>query len=968
MIHPRRRNRNTYVCTFCKRRKTRCDKGSPCSTCVRYKNPNCEYQSEPLHGSGTRRSSDENGYADSVLKSDINDINDMDRFNGFNRSNSNNSKNSNSKNSNGSNNSVLKPDYSDPNTDYSMQNGLSTSFAYASPTAAPSSLYSELDMLREKILMLENSVQLSSTTESTPLVWASSADYRHYLLGYNPYVSGSETFSFHGGYTPFLSMGLASSRHYGPLSWISLIKIDNSVSRIFAYINRDMVKRMAQHQYRMENNPASAVDSKPSDSIFLQKIVNSDSFTDQQLYKNFRGRTSPSDKPDVSKTINERAKAVGLTFHEGGIDSRLELVDKLMLVLPAKRVIWLLVDRFFSRVYMFFPFLDETDFTENIVRILGPRSNLHEKIEKLNVERKSDLVHLGILLLVLRFGYLTLFTNSDSVNEMNLKSNDPSPNAQEIKYLLANPIDIDTLEVAEMCLNEFSFLRFCNIPLLQLALYIKLYYMFAPENGEVPEDSHSQACTALLINMAISLGFHREPDNFETEVRDLKTNNLCRKIWYYLLILDLQGAMSNGLPLCASRDTFDTKLPFYTPGNENSHNIETEKLVAEAFSRFEHAYEPMCRLTNLIVSVGKRIAMSELCALLNSLELDYIKDYEYFKCDLSALQGNAGVLKAVRTKVYFQGSFFLVSICFHFFNHYETLQNMDLAYFYLKKVIVISIFNMMPFYQDYIEKSDVLFENSTDITITPGFQSLVHKCMIVIQSVIVRARFSILFFEQQSTHMDALVLDPEYKRRYDLLKNTYSLSNKCLKVFVDTLSKLSSRYYYSWRCIKAQECLQKARSGTDYYLQYCKGKECCMKLTNDMLEDLNMLLQKSLARVSENKKSSVNVPITPDEPFQASDMSAAGSDSNYGAFANNEQVDNLWMQMISLKPQLTKGGMFSRTPPSMDIDVGLGTFGSLDNFSFGFNEQLASFSPGPDLAGLSFLDSQNLDELVGQDL
>lgn len=39
----RKRHRISVVCGFCKKRKVKCDKGNPCSTCIKYGNMECHY-------------------------------------------------------------------------------------------------------------------------------------------------------------------------------------------------------------------------------------------------------------------------------------------------------------------------------------------------------------------------------------------------------------------------------------------------------------------------------------------------------------------------------------------------------------------------------------------------------------------------------------------------------------------------------------------------------------------------------------------------------------------------------------------------------------------------------------------------------------------------------------------------------------------------------------------------------------
>ncbi|PSK41155.1 hypothetical protein C7M61_000828 [Candidozyma pseudohaemuli] len=939
---PQRRLRHSSVCTFCKRRKTKCDKGNPCSTCIKYNNPHCEYDGPPP----VKRSSET--YAETIM-------------NGFYKNN--------------------RPGLQQTRSASNNHNLLDELLYFSeAPANAPADVHTELEMLKRKISILENSVKLSKTSDSSQ-IWSGGLNDLSYLVGYHPYASETEEFSFHDRYVPFFNHCVGLPRHYGPLSWIALIKIDNAINGMLAYQHRNV---QMKRQFLKEQEQG---EMQPSDKLFKEKIFKSDAFNDMSLKDSLR--STPEDRLRIRLKINDRAKAVGLTYYEGGIDSSLQLLDKIELILPTRKVIWLLLDRFFDRVVLFFPFVDEFDFLEHMERILGPRSYTHEKIEKVNVDKKTDFPQLGMLLIFLRFAYLTLFSNIETENDAKFNSNCPTPEAQTEKYLMHNPIDIDILEIAESCLHQFSFLRYCTLPILQLALYIKLYYMYSPENGEVPEDSHSQSFTALLINMAISLGMHRDPDHFDQPVRDERTNNLCRKIWNYLIVFDLNGAIANGTPICISKGLFDTKPPYHKPGNENLRNMESELAVIEAFSRVELAYEPLINTVQAIVNV-QPIPMSQLTNRLNDMEVDFIKDLTNvslnlnLECSLAERRANA-----MRTKIYFQANFFFLGVNFHFFNYYESKNNFDLAYFYLKKVIVVAVYNMMPFYENYVEKSSSYFEGTTDLAITPGFQSLVHKCLIVILSIMARARFSVLFFESLPTHNSSLMTDPDYKLRYELIQTTYNLAFKCLRVITDTLTKLSSRYYYSWRCVKAQNALRQTFNGTDFYLNWCKGKECYSKFSNDMLEDLNKILQGSLDRVTTTKDQDMEPSVEQLEPQVMSgstvnsDYSAqtapdaipssngfvtrnpsVGPEDNMNMPYQSQEIDNLWMQMMTEKPQRSSRNLFGRTPPSMDIDYGLGTFDHLifENWETTNDPMEMNGDNGPE--SMNFLDSQNLEEII----
>ena len=98
--------------------------------------------------------------------------------------------------------------------------------------------------------------------------------------------------------------------------------------------------------------------------------------------------------------------------------------------------------------------------------------------------RKIGFCILGILLLVLRLSYVSLFSYDLSINENYFTTDDPSPKAQQTKYLLNNPINIDVVSVAQECFNQFNIMRNCNMTLMQLALLTRIYHQVAPEDGD----------------------------------------------------------------------------------------------------------------------------------------------------------------------------------------------------------------------------------------------------------------------------------------------------------------------------------------------------------------------------------------------------------------------------------------------------------------------------------------------------
>lgn len=103
------------------------------------------------------------------------------------------------------------------------------------------------------------------------------------------------------------------------------------------------------------------------------------------------------------------------------------------------------------------PFLDEFNFRQEIEKIIGPECYENTLIKEIYIEKRLDLAHVGILLIVLRLSYLTLFSNKSSINKANLNNTGSNEEAQELKYLLCSPISINVVVIARSCLFAFSY-------------------------------------------------------------------------------------------------------------------------------------------------------------------------------------------------------------------------------------------------------------------------------------------------------------------------------------------------------------------------------------------------------------------------------------------------------------------------------------------------------------------------------
>lgn len=838
-------------------------------------------------------------------------------------------------------------------------------------------VYDELKLLKDKLASLEDSFK-DATPMKTPnppnppnpsypprerLQSRSKLEY----FGYNP-VEYGDSISFFEGSSSIL-MHSNSRKSFGPLNWFMMIRSDTALLKFWEHMNSS--KKMKKKQIFQVDNKLN----EQTAQVFKRKLqqIFGESEELQPFVSKVGQDTLIKDRRLAKSSINERAMSLGLTFYEGGFEEELALIDKIDLVLPKKRVIWKLFDRFFTVLYPLFPLLDEDEFKAKLSNIIGKPDSSEEKVV-LKVDKKLDFIYLGTLLVVLRFTYLTLFTNSSKENEANLTSNDPSPEVQNLKYLLNNAINIDCIDVAEMCLELFNLSRNCLFPLLQLGIFLKCYRIYSPEDSELSDynNSGSSIYTGTLLQMACSMGLNREPDVAIGIRPDLaKQNNLGRKIWFFLMILDLNTAISSGTPVHTHPLSYDTKTPFYTPGNNNIRDLKTEKLVVDLFDKVERNLPKTTELMNLIVNVRGKTDLNELCSKLDVMELGFANVYgslnQYVKLDLTTTE--QVIRRGIEMKIYFLSVGFLISIFFRIFNHYEKKRNREFSFFYMKKLLYIAIHELLPYYGVMLENTSKIFKNSTDITITPVFLIVVHKSLILFEALYMRTRFTIDDLEASPNHTNNINLDVEYQERFKSLRILQGLCSTSIRILFDTVAKLSNRYYYAWRMLKAGNFIWKALQEGEVFDQFV-SQRVTLDMSTEMINELNVLMTHSLdiyetLSVRNNNSNYTNNQESWDKdtpmngnvetpgfdnrskmspfPFQdgipsdlprsfggGTEMSFDGSFTPFNNVGNTEttqEIDDLWYQMMSLKqdPSAPHFSLFDNTQP---VSEALSTNGS----------------------------------------
>lgn len=982
--HSKKRNRITLSCNYCKRRKVKCDRGQPCSSCVKYNVPGlCEYNafvnSENQHmgelppftvqsSNGLKKSkfdvnneimkSQEAQDTDTTVHSELEMLKDKIRQIEASITVSSLSQQS--------------PNFTPPTTDpyllnATINNNNSVSRTHNNPIQLPPLTWHPSTSSTPRSISAESNLRSEQSLNTSPLHDYSESNTKY--VGINPFGSSEETINFYEGYTPVIIKSSSRRMNFGPFAWISIVSKDIALRLLWKYakerkvldfgaqkalnwklekvneekgcVEKDHTGKINQSDVESRNSQEAELEKE-----FREKTMDRDGYNDIRLYNNIlddeenQGDKEKRFKDEKQRKINMNKNAIslGLTVFEGQIDQELKLIDKIKVVLPKQRVIWILINKFFLLVYPFLPFIDESYFKSEMSRILGPEDHNDSKISELNIEKRLDLANIGILLIIIRFTYLSLFSNRNGVNENNLKTNDPSSKAQELKYLLSNPINIDVIHMAQLCLDQFELLRKTNLVVLQCALIMRLYHMFSPEDGDGADGGDSQIYSGMLIQMAYSMGLNREPDNFPEACNDEKVNNIGRKIWLFLALGDFNQAYSYGNPLCIDDKYVDTKLPYYKPGNENILDIELEKNVVSTFAYFSKFYEKLKTILDLTLSVKDSIKMEKLTRLMSDFEkfthLHYGTLNQFF-IPFKDDKFRYPFIKIMKCKNYINLTSFNMIVFYHFFLHYEKRKQSNLSFFYLKKIYTVMLDEFVEGIFQLVEDNNVNFGEGADLIMNPSLEQIIHKSSQVNFAICIRLKLQLNKMSTCVDHDLKMNNDYGYQEKHLKLSKLVKYIQKLIDTFMTAMTNLSKRYYFAWKVTKAYRFLLEF-SGFDEFV----AKECDLYITEfsvGQVDELSRMCEASLRRLhksrmskrdtntdeqqnelqnkqlkndiqvqgmNNNEEESIdNVQIKPSIPL-APGMSVESLNSlNFEEleFINNNEIDRLWMQMVSMK-------------------------------------------------------------------
>lgn len=754
ILNPRMitRTRPISVCEFCRDRKIKCDKGKPCSNCMKYGNGTCTYSVkesfntnpfeqplvQQLHGVRKRIS---------VLLKKANDKNTRDL--------------------------VLQLE-SQLNVLLANKN---VPLIGIEPDIKTEAKNEETSPYEEAELSNNSSMSNPSSSMSNPSTGNSTISNGSRL--------STNRINFFDQYEAVTSNGLLSVNHY-PFGGMSLLGIDYIFSPIY-------MKTFKSLNYKGKEELVRGL--KPSirpdtEQLFMNKFFEDESLEDFKSIHNVansgvKPKITPLGFMNVDENLNED-----------------QLIAKIESALPTNRIIKILLNKFFDQLYPFFPFIDVNEFKTDIYRILKintENEDLFMKPSLVTISAKFDVSKLGILLIILKLSYVSIFSSNHKINRSLIDLIED----ENIKILLKNPIDFHVIQVAQLCLTQFNPLNSVDFEVLQLGVFMRYYLLCGPEYGVGTEVLEPLSFTTMLLSMCYSLGFNRERNRFINPM-DAKIFNIGRRIWYHLLYIDVVTYFIIGTPTELDKFSYSVKVPTNRGNHPNGRIEQLSNLIIEGFATLLGTCSKLASITGKVTGTfdidefkgltidGYQKVLEQLTTL-NLEGLNQSADGALNKDVSGEIEDQNDYITslAIMRNCFLTSNITIASFC-HFYIHFTQVEDSSRAMNELWKISCLLYLDLTISLHNFFHNNLGNLGKSATFIVLPYVVLLIQK--ILLKNLILVSRVRILL-----EHKDEI--DKEFHQNLTKYYKNLILSSK---LFLKLLSNVVDICFFAWRMYQFQ--------------------------------------------------------------------------------------------------------------------------------------------------------------------
>lgn len=603
-------------------------------------------------------------------------------------------------------------------------------------------------------------------------------------------------------------------QHQGPLSYVGLTKSDSCIRLMRSFTielfkSDQFAKFVGKSKDKNEGNPKK--EATPGDDEVSTNIQDEDSLVVMQIGANRldspnHAANSPGiDKLPSLKVLYSMSESKQVFF---------QYVESEMLTyLPRISCIHHAVKRFFQYVWPFVPILDEETFKSDLVKLL-PKDDFEASKFHLKITIKNDeqLSIAGILLLIIRLGYMTLIPTDES-------SSNFTP-AEELLVKDVTRFKSDQyLSIVNLCIPEEKVQARSTFTFVQGLTLYHFYRSVAPNDCLGLSGSDAQLLFGTIVNHALSIGLNRDPMLFDSIATISKLPayvNTWRSLWLYICNLDAQQAIYCGAPFKINPDICDTKPPSY-------ESMTPE--VSEFHKGMEKTYETYRRIVLKITNLKSKPKVIDVLLETSLLEntflsifgKDFFTDYVCSPAPeqpaatelLDHLKHEESFMKVARFEAFIHIRANLSCLYYLIALHYEKKLDTDPqaeigAGIELFKIFIRSVVQLCYIMSYALDNSQELFGKHYDYYLTAKIERSMIKTHNFISSFFIRLvnykrTLAVEEFGKMGLADPSSDKSKEFNERCEVVDSLFTICLIEAELFVGNFRTLSKTYINSYR-------------------------------------------------------------------------------------------------------------------------------------------------------------------------
>lgn len=580
-----------------------------------------------------------------------------------------------------------------------------------------------------------------------------------------------DEFSFYDGIKPVEYLDTNALRRLGLLRWLVPVSLDEGLFRLCQYV-------------LPRKKLAAAQETPIRPELLITILLCSDPYDGASAVPEFQRRST-------------------------------NLEEEVQHILPTKRVLWQLVDRFFNVLYQFVPVLDEQDFREAISALVGKKALTDER-PVVTPTKEAVFAHLGILLVVLRLSYLSLFNSMGAVRRFCFY------NSQlELEFLAHAEILPLAVNVAEECVKEYDLVRDVRLEVVQLIALIRSYMMNNPGNAN--PDIQNLTYLAILNLLAYNRWLHRDPRAvFNAETLGYRKATMLRKLWYTIVHLDFSTLVFSGNIPTIAPVSYDVELPEFRSNGLNILDTKLDATVCNEIVKFADLRALLAEALELLGNVQGHVMLHEVEAMAEKLEAKELELYEQVMLFSTSYTHNVAdaFLRVSDFHSYLMVYFMYSGFCIHLYYYHVRQHLRDKAFQYRVKMMSVLLRHFFPFMLLVLDDEKNPFGGSTDLFTMAIASHCVIQTVTFIWTTYVDFRTQMHYIQIRPGLLSHPVLGAEYQNLLPSLSVATGLLLQIVNVMCRELRPIMHRHQLYSRIIHVNDMILKLATTHSYYEQH----------------------------------------------------------------------------------------------------------------------------------------------------